>query len=762
MNLKGNVKCIILALVVLGVGYAVTANATAEDRLKSGEAWNPSASDQWVATDGLGRPLPTFEDVGATRSGKYIACFYFLWNGRHGDAGPYDISKIIREHPEAKDDPNAPYWGKMYDPHHWGESIFGYYVGEDESVLRKHAQMLGDAGVDVICFDVTNQLTYPESYRPLFKVFSEMQKAGNKVPKVAFLCPFWAPNKVVRELWRDVYSQGFYEDVWFYWKGKPLILADPDLLGQGAALTSAGCQPIELTDDTVLAQKFSIDSPFREIAFISPTWHETNSAVNIVLRDEQGKKLEEKKKVEVSDNIAYIFSLTKPYPTGVYSVELTKAEGGKVGWWASPVPREDYSARANATHAVPNVTWIEATQDGKTIDQLLIAAPITYDEEREKILNFFTFRPSQPDYFKGQTKPNQWSWLEAYPQHEFYNDKGEVEEMGVGVAQNAVDGKLSVLSNPRAYGRSYHNGQEPKPEDCNYFGMNFQEQWERALKTDPEIIFVTGWNEWIAGRFDINAPFHAPTPVTFVDQYNEEYSRDCEPMKGGHEDAYYYQMIANIRRFKGVSKMANANPKPITIDGNFNDWKEVEPKFYDTVSDPVNRDCRGWGKDMRYVNKTGRNDIVEARVSYDEDFVYFYLKTKGAIQGDLTAANWFALMIDVDDNPTTGIKGAEYYVLPAAKSNARGGKKEMTFKVMTNRHDSIASRAQADNVDYAVGESEIELALPRALFDSEDQKAPTFRFKWTDGIDVLADWAQFTTNGDAAPNDRFFYRYSTR
>jgi hypothetical protein len=34
--------------------------------------------------------------------------------------------------------------------HHWGESAFGYYRSDDPWVLRKHAQMLSDAGVDVI------------------------------------------------------------------------------------------------------------------------------------------------------------------------------------------------------------------------------------------------------------------------------------------------------------------------------------------------------------------------------------------------------------------------------------------------------------------------------------------------------------------------------------------------------------------------------------------------------------------------------------
>ena len=53
------------------------------------------------------------------------------------------------------------------------------------------------------------------------------------------------------------------------------------------------------------------------------------------------------------------------------------------------------------------------------------------------------------------------------------------EQVTVGVAQNAVDGRLSVLSNPRSYGRSFHAGKEPGPEGQDTSGRNFTEQWDR-------------------------------------------------------------------------------------------------------------------------------------------------------------------------------------------------------------------------------------------------------------------------------------------
>ena len=78
----------------------------------------------------------------------------------------------------------------------------------------------------------------------------------------------------------------------------------------------------------------------------------------------------------------------------------------------------------------------------------------------------------------------------------------------------------------------------------------FGKQWERALQVDPQFIFITSWNEWIAMRLpEFNG---RREPVMFVDQYTQEYSRDIEPMKGGHGDDYYYQLVSYVRRYKGV------------------------------------------------------------------------------------------------------------------------------------------------------------------------------------------------------------------
>ena len=318
----------------------------------------------------------------------------------------------------------------------------------------------------------------------------------------------------------------------------------------------------------------------------------------------------------------------------------------------------------------------------------------------------------------------------------------------MGVGQNAVDGKLSVLSNPRSYGRSFHDGREPAMEDCDTTGLNFAEQWERAYEIDPPFVFVTGWNEWIAGRFDKDAPFHDPGPVTFVDQFNQEFSRDCEPMKGGHGDNYYYQLASQIRRYKGVRPIVPIMPQPITIDGCLEDWKEVQPEYRDTVGDPVRRDYRGWGSDMRYVNRTGRNDLVQAKVSFDEENVYFYVRTRE----QLTAAsdpNWMLLLIDSDCSVKTGWLGYDWIVNRRPLQDGKA--------IAEANLGGDYSWDSPVEVSLQVGENELELAVPREMLGLTAFPA-VIDFKWADNIRQNGQWSDFTLNGDVAPNARFNYR----
>ncbi len=581
-------------------------------------SWD-TRSDTWVATDALGRQLPGYAQAGPPRSDRFIGMFYFLWLGAHVNGGPYDIMKIKAQNPQ------DPPWGPMGAMHHWGESVFGYYQTEDPFVLRKHAGMLADAGVDTLIFDVTNQATYREKYLALLRVFDEVRRSGGKTPQVVFLCPFWQPAKVLAELWKDLYAPNLYPDLWFRWKGKPLILADPDLL---------------------------------------PGMQEANPAAS----GDQGP--------------------------GVHSA----------------------------------------------------------DAEARRIREFFTFRKPQPDYFQGPTKPNMWSWLEVYPQHVFTNAAGAKEQMSVGVAQNAVHGRLGSMSEPGVCGRSFHAGQPAqKPEDVRY-GYNLTEQFEYALKQDPRFIFVTGWNEWIAGRFpSFNG---VKGPAMFVDEFDQENSRDIEPMLGGHGDNYYYQMVSCIRRYKGVRPPpAPSGPLTIRLKGSFDQWTAVGPEFRDDIGDTVHRDFPGYNNCARYTNSSGRNDFVALKVARDRKQVYFYARTQEPISSPADPG-WMTLLIDADQNHSTGWEGYDFIVNRIKRGSSTG---------ILERNLGGWKWAPVGEVPLVLKGNQMHLAVPRSTLGLPAAKGPLrFDFKWADNVPESGDILDFITQGDVAPNLRFNYRYQER
>lgn len=563
-----------------------------------------TACDTWVATDGLGRRLPDHPEVGGPRDDRTVAMFYLLWHGPHvNGSGPWDNTRILAAHPDALRSDASPPWGPRKSYHHWGESIFGYYLTDDAAVLRTHARMLADAGVDAVALDTTNQFTYRIQYRALLAAFDEVRRAGGRPPRIAFLCPFGNPAKVVDELWRDLYSQGLHRDLWFLWDGKPLILADPD----------------------------------------------------------------------------------------------------------------------------------RALDHGDT-------GP---DTERKR--SFFTFRKPQPSYFAGPTQPDMWSWLEVHPQHVYRNAKGEKEMMAVGVAQNAVGHQLSAMSEPGARGRSFHDGAKDTTPGAVRQGLNFAEQWRHARAEDPRLVFITGWNEWIAMRLDKFKG--AKGPSIFVDQFDQEHSRDIEPMKGGHGDDYYWQLVAEVRRYKGVRPPPPACTRRTMRLDDTAAWATVVPEYRDDIGDPMRRDHPGWNDCTRYVDRSGRNDIVTAKVAWDDTTVFFHVRTRSAMT-PATDPHWMMLFIDRDADPRTGWLGYDLVVNRSSPTATMAVVERCTGGWQWERCGEVPFRVAGDT---------LVLAMPRTVLGI-GQCPATIDFKWADNIQETGDWSDFLLHGDAAPNSRFNYR----
>ncbi len=367
---------------------------------------------------------------------------------------------------------------------------------------------------------------------------------------------------------------------------------------------------------------------------------------------------------------------------------------------------------------------------------------------RPEVRDFFTLRQSwawtHPGGWFGDGK-DKWPWLDHHPQKPGWHESPDrPEQIAVAVAQHPTTN----------IGRSFHAGKQPPPGQApSERGLCFAEQWQRALEVDPPFVFVTGWNEWVAQRFLSDGRMRflgKPLPkggTFFVDAYSQEFSRDIEPMAGGHGDNYYMQLAANIRRYKGARSLPPASePKAIRIDGKFEEWADVKPEYLDVAGDTAHRDHLGWGGE-RYVNETGRNDFSWLRVARDSESICFYAETAKPVT-ERRGQNWMLLFIDIDGRRETGWEGYDFLV---NRSVAAGQ------TVSVERYDA-GRWVMAGSADFRLRGKQLELAVPRRLLGLRAGPVQ-LDFHWADNIRDVGDATEFYLHGDSAPNGRFNYRY---
>jgi hypothetical protein len=532
-------------------------------------------------------------EVGGPKANRTVGIFYFNWHAAFGNKEVHDIAKILKANPA------TPPWGPVQAPHYWSEPRFGYYRPDDPWVIRKHVQMLTDAGVDMLVLDATNGFTYDAEREALCVVLEKMKAEGQRVPQIAMFA-YAQHNAVVQHLWDTFYKLGKHRELWFQWKGKPLLLTPTEGL---------------------------------------------------------------------SDEVKTFFTL-------------------RTSWaWTRGQP------------------WFG---DGK----------------------------------------NKWPWLDFAPQVPGWHETpGKAECVPVGVSQHATSN----------IGRSYHGSRQPPPAECRSGeGLYFDEQWKHALPHDPEFLFITGWNEWLAQRFlsDGTMTFQGrvlPAGETFfVDLYDQEFNRDIEPMRDGYGDNTYWQMAANIRRYKGARPVPAASPaKTIAIPGDFAQWADVKPVYLDALHDTTHRDHEGVPGAGRYTNKTGRNDLDTAHVAHDAKHLYMHITTREPLT-PASDAHWMVLLIDTDQDAKTGHLGYDIRINQTRSADDKASVERWNDKTW----EPISTAT------LQVGTRELHLAIERATIGLSIDKPLRLDFKWTDNIQATSDAMDFLDQGDTAPNARFNYRYT--
>ncbi len=590
---------------------------------------------QWIVQDALDRVVSTHTQTGDIREDKIVAIFYWTWHGDFGNGqtaynNQQNIDKLIemgyteRDYVTLSMAELAKLGIKtgMGPYHFWDEPIYGYYDGDAEWVLRKQAELLAAADIDVVFFDNTNgAFTWKETAMKVMKVFSEARAQGVDAPDVSFMFPFGANSgagQQMVELYRDIFSKGLYEDVWFKLDGKPMVM----------------------------------------------------------------------------------------------------------GW---PGSLDAYGA-SNA----------------------------------KEIKEFFTFRSNLGGYLDQESAPNQWGWLSRFPQAYFHNDKGELEQITVGVAvnHNYVDRVIAPMSlGQNVIGRTWTSRGYDTRENALFYGACFAEQWENAIAVDPEIVFVTAWNEWVAMRIQ-NWPAGIPGGYNncFVDQYNAEFSRDCEPSAGILKDYYYYQLVDYIRQFKGTNPIEKATwEKLMDVNGGFGQWADVGPVYNDYFGLP-DRDFDGYidpntGKKLHYTNDSGRNDIYDAKVARDYENIYFMVRTVEDLT-PYTDPYWMRLYIDIGQSD----KNWENYEFILNKKNPEN---ETTATLEKFTGDGFATEV-VGTVTYSVKGNVLTVCIPKTMLGIPAAELNfEFGFKWTDNTLEDGDIMQWYVNGDVAPVGRFNYCYTT-
>ena len=586
-------------------------------------------SDTWVATDDVGRVTPTGSTT-ITATDKKVGIFYFMWHNasEQGQNPLYDHTKAYLEGGVDAVWKMIPQ-GNLGFAHYWAEPYFGYYNSDDEWVIRKHGYMLAEAGVDFIFVDATNGIIYERNLEALLRVWSQMRAEGYQVPQICFHCGNTDSLAAASLgfLWNNYYSVGKYQDMWFYWDGKPLIF----------------------------------------------------------------------------------------YPDSLKSTLSTE------------------------------------------------------------ITDFFTARQSwaftSDDWYTSRRGRGRWAWADMYPQKPGLSPSGDVEQMIVmcGFWANGSNGTNAGRSYTKANGIPAYEGNWDfgfaLMNTTSGLGLAFQEQFDYAKEIDPPLIMITGWNEWWAGRWG-GSSGNAAQGMTiageykvdeknpkyqwyYVDAFNTEYSRDIEPMTGGFNDNYYYQMVQNIREYKGSRVQEAAFGQwAIDIEGDIGQWYIVGPEYRDYQGDTVDRDHYSYVGDFRYTNTSGRNDFVTCKVSSDPESLYFYAECAA----DITApegTSWMNLFIDADCNGETGWYGYDYII-----NRSRNGNTVSVEKFVGKDTWELETVGEAT---YNLRGNVLQIKISRSIMNLGD----TFDFKWADNSVVDGDVMQFLDQGDTAPNDRFNYRYTT-
>lgn len=459
--------------------------------------------------------------------------------------------------------------------------------------------------------------------------------------------------------------------------------------------------------------------------------------------------------LDVSNNVIY--------PESVKLLLDTLIEFKKAGWDVPKIVFYTNLESGNTVKLVYNLYYQNESYDDLWFygpyDKPLIVAH--KDEVDEEIAKHFYIRPAQWPGFEYEEYEDGFPFCDLNRPQRIHQNL-----INVSVAQHtAYVFSFGVKEDPRVTPRDINHGRGYTSEsnrngdvDAILRGANIQEQWDYAISQDPEIIFVTGWNEWATNK---RAPeSEEQTVAWFVDSFNTEFSRDIEMTKSptyvvdektgeyieeGYGDNYYMQMIQNIRKYKGVKgDTPKSVSKTIDIFGDLSQWDDVN-SVYKSIS--IDNQERNFGD---YKQASADNFLREIRVTHDNRYVYFLVKTDSDItKHEEGKTNWMNLFIGVEGSKGGKWDNYNYVVNRNPKSNT---------KTSLEAFENGYSFKSIGTVDYSIKGNAMQIAIPLDLLGIKGDSFKLY-FKCADSIEKESDILDYYVSGDSMPLGRLCYTY---
>ncbi len=405
---------------------------------------------------------------------------------------------------------------------------------------------------------------------------------------------------------------------------------------------------------------------------------------------------------------------------------------------------------------------------GNSEKPIIVSVPHQLDDD---LKGYFEVRASQ--WCKTQYPNTVWPYWEFTRSWEKYTDMINVSvaqcEMAFSYVFEGPDPERTYL----AWGRGYTSaGGKNGDVEAILRGDNFQEGWDAAIEKNPEYIFVTGWNEWVVQKIDIQkrAPqAHTKPFANYTDNFNVEFSRDIEMTKSatyvsdgqggyteeGYGDNYFLQLAENIRRYKGFAQAQDTYqtiaPQVIDIYGADSQWDLVQERYLAQSTKKISRNSAGFYTELqRYKQAAPDNFIKEVKVAYDANNIYFRIEADAAITPyESGATNWMNLLIGVENSKGGHWENFNYVINRMPQTD-----QTTSVEAFFGENEYVCKRV--GTAGYSLKENVLQISVPRA---SLGLSSGSFRltFKVTDSIEKSEDILDYYVSGESFPIGRMCY-----